>query len=55
MTTEPERAPPSTEAGAIIWCGKGAAQERLAVMEAWGIKLTRNPAEIGKLLRSVLQ
>jgi hypothetical protein len=55
MTTEPERAPPSTEAGAIIWFGKGTAQERPVVMEAWGIKLARNPAEIGKLLRSVLQ
>jgi succinyl-CoA synthetase alpha subunit len=33
---------------------KGTAQEKLAVMEECGIKVTRNPAEIGKLLRSVL-
>jgi succinyl-CoA synthetase alpha subunit len=41
-------------AGAIISGGKGTAQEKLAVMEECGIKVTRNPAEIGKLLRSVL-
>jgi succinyl-CoA synthetase alpha subunit len=41
-------------AGAIISGGKGTAQEKLAVMEACGIKVTRNPAEIGKLLRSML-
>ncbi|MCX7961451.1 MAG: succinate--CoA ligase subunit alpha [Burkholderiales bacterium] len=41
-------------AGAIISGGKGTAQEKLAVMEACGIKVTRNPAEIGKLLKSVL-
>jgi succinyl-CoA synthetase alpha subunit len=41
-------------AGAIISGGKGTAQEKLAVMEASGIKVTRNPAEMGKLLRSVL-
>ena len=41
-------------AGAIISGGKGTAQEKLAVMEASGIKVTRNPAEMGKLLQSVL-
>ena len=41
-------------AGAIISGGKGTAQEKLAVMEACGIKTTRNPAEMGKLLESVL-
>src|SRR5438093_3963386 len=41
-------------AGAIISGGKGTAQEKLAVMEACGIKVTRNPAEMGKLLESVL-
>jgi len=41
-------------AGAIISGGKGTAQEKLVVMEECGIKVTRNPAEIGKLLRSVL-
>jgi succinyl-CoA synthetase alpha subunit len=42
-------------AGAIISGGKGTAQEKLAVMEACGIKTTRNPAEMGKTLRSVLK
>ncbi|OQW43071.1 MAG: succinate--CoA ligase subunit alpha [Proteobacteria bacterium SG_bin4] len=41
-------------AGAIISGGKGTAQEKLDVMEACGIKVTRNPAEMGKLLKSVL-
>jgi succinyl-CoA synthetase alpha subunit len=41
-------------AGAIISGGKGTAQEKLAVMEACRIKVTRNPAEMGKLLKSVL-
>ena len=42
MRTEPEHAPLS-------------AQVKLAVMETWGIKVTRSPAQFGKLLRSVLQ
>jgi succinyl-CoA synthetase alpha subunit len=42
-------------AGAIISGGKGTAQEKLAVMEACGIKVTRNPAEMGRLLRSALK
>ena len=41
-------------AGAIISGGKGTAAEKLAVMEECGVKVTRNPAEIGKLARSVL-
>jgi succinyl-CoA synthetase alpha subunit len=41
-------------AGAIISGGKGTAQEKLSVMEECGIKVTRNPAEMGKLLRTVL-
>jgi succinyl-CoA synthetase alpha subunit len=41
-------------AGAIISGGKGTAQEKLAVMEECGIRVTRNPAEMGKLLQSVL-
>ena len=41
-------------AGAIISGGMGTAQEKLAVMESCGIKVTRNPAEMGKLLKSVL-
>jgi succinyl-CoA synthetase alpha subunit len=42
-------------AGAIISGGKGTAQEKLAVMEECGIKTTRNPAEMGRLLKSVLR
>ena len=41
-------------AGAIISGGKGTAQEKLEIMEASGIRVTRNPAEMGKLLQSVL-
>src|SRR5438034_432073 len=41
-------------AGAIVSGGKGTAQEKLAVMEACGIKVTRNPAEMGKLLQSTI-
>jgi succinyl-CoA synthetase alpha subunit len=41
-------------AGAIISGGKGTATEKIAVMEECGIRVTRNPAEMGKLLRSVL-
>jgi len=41
-------------AGAIISGGKGTAQEKLAVMDSCGIKVTRNPSEMGKLLQSVL-
>jgi succinyl-CoA synthetase alpha subunit len=42
-------------AGAIISGGKGTAQEKLAVMEACGIQVTRNPAQMGRLLKSVLK
>ena len=42
-------------AGAIISGGHGTAQEKLAVMEESGIKVTRNPAEMGKTLKSVLK
>ena len=42
-------------AGAIISGGKGTAQEKLAVMESCGIRVTRNPAEMGRLLKSVLR
>jgi len=41
-------------AGAIISGGQGTADEKLAVMEECGISVTRNPAEMGKLLKSVL-
>ena len=42
-------------AGAIISGGKGTAQEKLAVMEDCGIKVTKNPAEMGRTLQSVLR
>jgi len=42
-------------AGAIISGGKGTAAEKLAVMEECGIKVTRNPADMGKLLKSILK
>ena len=42
-------------AGAIISGGKGTAQDKLAVMEECGIKVTRNPGEMGKTLQSVLK
>ena len=42
-------------AGAIISGGKGTAEEKLAVMEECGIKTTKNPADMGKLLKSVLK
>jgi succinyl-CoA synthetase alpha subunit len=42
-------------AGAIISGGKGTAAEKLAVMEECGIKVTRNPAEMGKLMKSVMK
>ncbi len=41
-------------AGAIISGGKGTAQEKLAVMEACGIRTTKNPSELGKLLKAAL-
>ncbi len=41
-------------AGAIISGGKGTAQEKLDAMEAAGIRTTKNPSELGKLLKSVL-
>ncbi len=42
-------------AGAIISGGKGTAQSKLEAMEECGIKVTRNPAEMGKLMKSVLK
>ena len=42
-------------AGAIISGGKGTAQAKLDVMENCGIKITLNPAEMGKLLKSILK
>ncbi len=41
-------------AGAIISGGKGTAQEKLAVMDGCGIKVTKDPSEMGSLLKSAL-
>ena len=41
-------------AGAIISGDKGTAEGKLAALEACGIRTTRNPSEIGELLKSVL-
>jgi len=41
-------------AGAIISGSKGTALEKLAVMESCGIKVTKNPSEMGRLLKSVI-
>ena len=41
-------------AGAIISGGKGTANEKLAVMEECGIKITRNPAQMAAVLKSML-
>ena len=41
-------------AGAIVSGGKGTAQEKLDVMSSCGIRVTKNPSEMGKLLRAAL-
>lgn len=41
-------------AGAIISGGGGGAAEKIAVLEECGIRTTKNPSEIGALLKSVL-
>lgn len=41
-------------AGAIISGGKGTAAEKIAAMESAGIRVTRNPADIGKLMKQAL-
>jgi len=42
-------------AGAIISGGQGGAEDKLAVMEACGIHITRNPAEMGRVMQKVLK
>jgi succinyl-CoA synthetase alpha subunit len=41
-------------AGALISGGADTAEAKLAIMEACGFKVTRNPAEMGKLLKAML-
>ncbi len=42
-------------AGAIISGGQGGAEAKLAVMEECGIHITRNPAEMGRVMQKVLK
>jgi succinyl-CoA synthetase alpha subunit len=42
-------------AGAIISGGQGGAEDKLSVMEECGIHVTRNPAEMGKLMKKILK
>ena len=41
-------------AGAIISGGKDTARSKLAVMEECGFTVTRNPSEMGRLLKSLV-
>ena len=42
-------------AGAIISGGEGGAEDKLAVMEECGIHITRNPAEMGRVMQKILK
>jgi len=42
-------------AGAIISGGQGGAEDKLSVMEEAGIHITRNPAEMGRVMQKILK
>lgn len=42
-------------AGAIISGGQGGAEDKLSVMEECGIHVTRNPAEMGRIMQKILK
>lgn len=41
-------------AGAIISGGKGTANEKMKVLEAAGVRVVKNPAEIGHAVKTAL-
>ena len=41
-------------AGAIITGGKGTAADKMAALEAAGVRVVKNPAEIGEAVKTVL-
>jgi succinyl-CoA synthetase alpha subunit len=41
-------------AGAIITGGKGTAADKMAALEAAGVRVVKNPAEIGETVKTVL-